>query len=98
MIFHYEDGHINVCTEGTVIFQVLKTVQNYGNDNSEVYIIDQALLYIPPKISLKFQREIIINIPPKMPTVNRKFLEGLHTTLLTLWRRNFLLNFSTYCI
>jgi hypothetical protein len=55
--FPYEDGHINVCTAGRIICQVPKTVYNYCNENSEVYIINQALLYIPPKIPLKFQRE-----------------------------------------
>jgi len=37
--FHYEDGHINVGTEGTAISQGPRTVRNYCNDNSEVYII-----------------------------------------------------------
>ena len=76
--FCYEDG----CTEGTVLCQGPKTVHNYCNDNSQFYIINQPLLYVQPKIPLKFQREMIKNIPWKTPTVNRKFLEGLHTNTI----------------
>jgi hypothetical protein len=83
---HYKDGHINVCTEGRVIWQGANTVHNYFNNNSEVCIINQALLYIPLKTPLKFQREIIKNIPSKTPTLSRKFLEELHTNILRWWK------------